>query len=72
MEIKYKGLDIEADYHKGSKGSIRDGLKVEPDEPDEIEIIEVYCDGNDITDIISIDKLAEICMEQLSVSACIY
>ena len=72
MEIKYKGLDIDADYHKGSKGSIRDGLKVEPDEPDEIEIIEVYCDGNDITDIINIDKLAEICMEKLSVSAYIY
>ena len=69
MEIKYKGLDIEADYHEGSKGSIRDGLKVEPDEPNEIEILAVYCEGNDITDIININKLSEICMDELSASA---
>ena len=72
MEIKYKGLDIEADYHKGSKGSIRDGLKVEQDEPDEIEILAVYCEGNDITGIININKLSEICMDELSASICIY
>ena len=72
MEIKYKGLEIEEDYHKGSKGSIRDGLKVEPDDPDEIEILAVYCEGYEITEIIDCDKLSGICMDQLSASVCIY